>query len=100
MVINDGCFIEVSDYEIEDREILEDALCALDRTFDYLNRKAKRMKEERLYELAYEALSNKWGREYDFLKEHPENEISQIRERELWNELIEFKEEMKVKGWH
>lgn len=58
------------------------------------------MKEERLYELAYEALSNKWAREYDFLKEHPENEISKIRERELWNELIELKEEMKAKGWH
>lgn len=57
------------------------------------------MKEERLYELAYEALSNKWAREYDFLKEHPENEMSQIRERELWNELIELKEEMKAKGW-
>jgi hypothetical protein len=52
------------------------------------------MKEERLYKLAYEALSNKWAREYDFLKEHPEDEISQIRERELWNELIELKEEM------
>ena len=58
------------------------------------------MKEERLYELAYEALSNKWAREYDFLKEDSEDEISKIRERELWNELIELKEEMKVKGWH
>ena len=57
------------------------------------------MKEERLYELAYEALSNKSAREYDFLKEHPENEISQIREKELWNELIEPDEEMKLKGW-
>ena len=53
------------------------------------------MKEERLYKLAHEALSNKWGREYDFLKEHPENETSQIRERELWSELIELKEKMK-----
>lgn len=57
------------------------------------------MKEERLYELAREALLNRWGREYDFLKEHPENEISQIREKELWNELIELDEEMKLKGW-
>lgn len=32
--INDGCRIEASDYEIEDRERLEDALCALDRTLD------------------------------------------------------------------
>lgn len=60
---------------------------------------AKRMKEERLYKLAYEALSNKWAREYDFLKEHPENEISQIRERELWNELTKCEEEMKAKEW-
>lgn len=37
--INDGCRIEASDYKIEDREILEDALCALDRTLDDLNRK-------------------------------------------------------------
>lgn len=58
------------------------------------------MKEERLYELAYEALLNKWVREYNFLKEHSENEISKIRKRELWNELIEIKEEMKAKGWN
>lgn len=38
--INDGCRIEVPDYEIEDRERLEDALCALDRTLDnFINRK-------------------------------------------------------------
>ena len=46
------------------------------------------MNEARLYELAHEALLNKWGRENDFLKEHPENEISQIKEKELWNELL------------
>lgn len=57
------------------------------------------MKEERLYELAHEALLNKWGREHDFLKEHPENEISQIKEKELWNELVQLEEEMKVKGF-
>lgn len=39
--INDGCRIEASDYEIEDREILEDALCALDRTLDYFNNKKR-----------------------------------------------------------
>lgn len=57
------------------------------------------MKEERLYELAHEALLNKWGRENDFLKQHPANEISQIKEKELWNELIELEEEMKIKGY-
>lgn len=66
----------------------------------FVKRGQTKMKEERLYELAYEALSNKWAREYDFLKEHSEDEISKIRERELWNELIELKEEMKVKGWY
>ena len=57
------------------------------------------MKESRLYELAHEALLSKWGRENDFLKEHPENEISQIKEKELWNELIALEEEMKRKGF-
>lgn len=37
--IKDGCRIEAPDYEIEDRQRLEDALCALDRTLDDLNRK-------------------------------------------------------------
>lgn len=55
-----------------------------------------RVEEERLYELAYEALLNRWGREYDFLKEHPENKISRIREKKLWNELMEFKEERRA----
>ena len=56
------------------------------------------MSEARLYELAHEALLNKWGREYDFLKEHPENEISQIKEKELWNELLNLENEMKSEG--
>lgn len=57
------------------------------------------MSEARLYELAHEALLNKWGgRENDFLKEHPENEISQIKEKELWNELLNLENEMKSKG--
>ena len=55
------------------------------------------MSEERLYELAYEALLNKWGRENDFLQEHPENEISQIKEKELWNELLNLEYEMNLK---
>ena len=37
--INDGCRIEAPDYEIEDRERLKNALRALDRTLDDLNRK-------------------------------------------------------------
>ena len=57
------------------------------------------MKEERLYELAHEALFNKWIKESDFLQKHPENKILQSREKELWNELIELKEEMRIKGY-
>lgn len=56
------------------------------------------MKEERLYKLAHEALLNKWGRERDFLAQHPENEIAYVREKALWNELLQIEEEMKVKG--
>lgn len=46
--INDGCRIEAPDYEIEDRERLKNALRALDRTLDDLNRKrgTKNMKFE------------------------------------------------------
>lgn len=57
------------------------------------------MKQERLYELAHEALLNKWGTEFTFLHDHPENKISQSREKELWNELIELEEEMRIKGY-
>ena len=57
------------------------------------------MKQERLYELAHEALLNKWGTEFTFLNDNPENEISQHREKELWNELIELEEEMRIKGY-
>ena len=54
------------------------------------------MKEERLYELAHEALLNKWGTEFTFLHDNPENEISQSREKEL----IELEEEMRIKGYN
>ena len=57
------------------------------------------MKEERLYELAHEALFNKWVKESNFLNYHPGNVISKAREKELWNEIIELNEEMKIKGY-
>lgn len=57
------------------------------------------MKESRLYELAHDALLSKWARENGFLKEHPENSILQIREKKLWNELIELENEMIRKGF-
>lgn len=53
------------------------------------------MKEKRLYELAHEALLMKWGKEHDFLEKYPNNEASKIREKQLWDELIEMEDEMK-----
>lgn len=44
-----------------------------------------------------DALLMKWGREHDFLEKYPDNQISKIKERQLWNELIELEEEMKTK---
>ena len=55
------------------------------------------MEEKRLYNLAHDALLMKWGREYDFLEKYPDNQISKIKERQLWNELIELEEEMMTK---
>ena len=47
--IKDGCHVdEAPDYEMEDRERLEDALCALDRTLDDLNRKRGTKHESRI----------------------------------------------------
>lgn len=57
------------------------------------------MKEKRLYNLAYDALLEKWSREHDFLNEHPDNEISKVREHELWLELNDLQSEMKSKGY-
>lgn len=42
------------------------------------------MSEERLYQLAHEALLERWSRRYD--------------EKELWNELLNLESEMKLKG--
>lgn len=44
--INDGCRIEAPDYEIEDRQRLKDALCALDRTLDDFISKIKREEQK------------------------------------------------------
>ena len=57
------------------------------------------MKEKRLYNLAYDALLEKWSRENDFLNKHPDNKVSKVREHELWLELSELQSEMKSKGY-
>lgn len=55
------------------------------------------MEEKRLYNLAHDALLMKWGRAHDFLEKYPDNEIAKIKEKKLWNELIELEEEMMAK---
>lgn len=57
------------------------------------------MKEERLYELAHEALLEKWSRAYADVRSYPSCEFFRPEERELWNELIELEKEMKIKGY-
>lgn len=55
------------------------------------------MEEKRLYNLAYDMLLITWGSEHDFLGKHPDDEIAKVREKKLWNELIQLREEMKEK---
>ena len=57
------------------------------------------MKETRLYEFAYEALLERWGREYDYTMKYPDNEGYTAQEKELWNELLNLENEMKSKGF-
>ena len=57
------------------------------------------MKETRLYELAYEALLERWGREYDYTMKYPDIEGYTAQEKELWNELLNLENEMKSKGF-
>lgn len=54
---------------------------------------------EKIYLLAHESQLNKWAHEKDFLEKHPNNSISQYREKKLWNELMELEDEMKAKGY-
>lgn len=39
------------------------------------------MKEARLYELAYEALLERWGREYDYTMKYPDIEVFAVHEK-------------------
>ena len=48
--INDGCHIdEMTDYEMEDKERLKYALCALDRTLDNFKNRKRGTKRTRFY---------------------------------------------------
>lgn len=57
------------------------------------------MTEKRLYELAHKELLRRWGRENDFMHEHPENKISIAREKKAWDELVNCETEMMEKGY-
>lgn len=54
------------------------------------------MTQERILELAHEALLMKWGRFNEELKEMPENRVRKARERKAWQELEEI--EKMIKG--
>ena len=57
------------------------------------------MKEARLYELAYEALLERWGKSYDDVRNYPNCDFFEKKQKELWNELLNLKNEMKSKGF-
>lgn len=57
------------------------------------------MKEARLYELAYEALLERWGIEYDYTMKYPDVEVFATHEKKLWKELKNLEDEMKEKGF-
>lgn len=48
------------------------------------------MTQVRVLQLAHDAALMRWAREYDKLKERPNNRIRQERERRRWAELIEL----------
>lgn len=56
------------------------------------------MSEERLYQLAYEALLERWSRRYNDVQNYPGNEFFISEEKVLWNELHKLESEMKLKG--
>ena len=57
------------------------------------------MTEEKIYDLAWSQQLNIWGKEKDALDRLPDNAITQAREREAYQKLIEIEEMMKAKGY-
>ena len=57
------------------------------------------MSEARLYELAHEALLTRWVRSYDDVRNYPNCDFFETKEKELWNELLILETEMKIKGF-
>lgn len=56
------------------------------------------MSEERLYQLAHEALLERWSRRYEDVQNYPGYEFFMSEEKKLWNELLNLESEMKLKG--
>lgn len=52
------------------------------------------MTEKRIYQLAWDSLIQKWGREHDFLEQHKDNGIAKF-----WGELMELDSLMREKGY-
>lgn len=57
------------------------------------------MTEQRVYELALSALIMNWGRERDFYELDKNDDVAKTRADQAWNELIEFENIMKEKGY-
>lgn len=57
------------------------------------------MSEARLYELAHEALLSRWSRSYDDVRNYPNCDFFETKQKELWNELLNLENEMKSKGF-
>ena len=57
------------------------------------------MREARLYELAHEALLTRWSMSYDDVRNYPNCDFFETKQKELWNELLNLENEMKSKGF-
>jgi hypothetical protein len=57
------------------------------------------MTNERLYQLAHEALEAQWFKTYERSKAFPELQSLKAREQELLDALLELEREMKMKGY-
>ena len=57
------------------------------------------MTEKMIYELAWNQQINIWGKEKEMLDQMPDNEITQMRERNAWGKLQEIEKMMAEKGY-
>lgn len=57
------------------------------------------MTEQKIYELAWSQQITIWGKEKEALDRFPDNEMTQTRERNAWNNLKEIEKLMEEKGY-